>query len=141
VLAFAVSLTIISIIASARYFVKQNLGAYQIFISFAFNGLEEVYWLRTTGRFYQTPARVSGLPAHPGFMDPQRRSHELPPFKDMKRKTLPPGLSEYFEEIGRKGGLKGGPARAAKLTPKQRSDSARKAVQARWAKVRQRQPV
>ena len=36
--------------------------------------------------------------------------------------------------LGRKGGRKGGPARAAKLTPKQRSESARKAVQARWAK-------
>lgn len=30
---------------------------------------------------------------------------------------------------------KGGPARAAKLTPQQRSDSARKAVQVRWAKA------
>jgi hypothetical protein len=37
------------------------------------------------------------------------------------------------------GGLKGGPARAAKLTPAQRSDSARNAVRARWAKV-QRAP-
>lgn len=36
--------------------------------------------------------------------------------------------------LGRKGGKKGGPARAAKLTPAQRSESARKAVQARWAK-------
>jgi hypothetical protein len=36
--------------------------------------------------------------------------------------------------LGRKGGKKGGPARAAKLTPAQRSDIARKAVQARWAK-------
>jgi hypothetical protein len=36
--------------------------------------------------------------------------------------------------LGRKGGKKGGPARAAKLTPEQRSESARKAVQARWAK-------
>lgn len=36
--------------------------------------------------------------------------------------------------LGRKGGKKGGPARAAKLTPKQRSESARKAVRARWAK-------
>jgi hypothetical protein len=35
--------------------------------------------------------------------------------------------------LGRKGGKKGGPARAASLTPKQRSESARKAVQARWA--------
>ena len=37
--------------------------------------------------------------------------------------------------LGRKGGKKGGPARAAKLTPEQRSDSARKAVQARWSKA------
>jgi len=37
--------------------------------------------------------------------------------------------------LGRKGGQKGGPARAAKLTAEQRSESARKAVQARWAKA------
>jgi hypothetical protein len=36
--------------------------------------------------------------------------------------------------LGRKGGKKGGPARAVKLTPEQRSESARRAVQARWAK-------
>jgi thiamine pyrophosphate-dependent acetolactate synthase large subunit-like protein len=36
--------------------------------------------------------------------------------------------------LGRKGGKKGGLARAVKLTPEQRSESARKAVQARWAK-------
>ena|SRR5690349_19550671 len=36
--------------------------------------------------------------------------------------------------LGRKGGIKGGPARAAKLTPIERRDSARKAVIARWAK-------
>ncbi len=34
--------------------------------------------------------------------------------------------------LGRKGGLKGGPARAAKLTKAQLSESARKAAQARW---------
>ena len=39
--------------------------------------------------------------------------------------------------LGRKGGKKGGPARAAKLTPKERSDSARKAVQARWMKAKE----
>ena len=38
--------------------------------------------------------------------------------------------------LGRLGGLKGGPARAEKLTAEERSESARKAVQARWAKVR-----
>jgi hypothetical protein len=38
--------------------------------------------------------------------------------------------------LGRKGGKKGGPARAARLTPEQRSESSRKAVGARWAKFR-----
>ena len=37
--------------------------------------------------------------------------------------------------LGRAGGKKGGPARASKLTPVQRSEGARKAVQARWAKA------
>ncbi len=34
--------------------------------------------------------------------------------------------------LGRRGGLKGGKARAAKLTPEKRSEIARKAVAARW---------
>jgi hypothetical protein len=38
--------------------------------------------------------------------------------------------------LGRLGGLKGGHARAAKMTPEQRSESARKAVQARWEKAK-----
>ncbi len=38
--------------------------------------------------------------------------------------------------LGRKGGLKGGKARAAALAPEQRSEIARKAAQARWAGVR-----
>jgi hypothetical protein len=35
---------------------------------------------------------------------------------------------------GRVGGLKGGKARAAKLTPSERSEIARKAAKARWAR-------
>jgi hypothetical protein len=34
--------------------------------------------------------------------------------------------------LGRKGGLKGGKARAAKLTPEERSEAAKKAARARW---------
>jgi hypothetical protein len=41
-------------------------------------------------------------------------------------------------DLGRKGGKKGGPARAAKLTPKQRSERARKAIQARWTKAKEK---
>jgi len=48
-----------------------------------------------------------------------------------KRKKDPAAVA-----LGRKGGKKGGLARAAKLTPAQRSESARKAVQARWAKAK-----
>lgn len=40
-------------------------------------------------------------------------------------------------ELGRKGGLKGGPARSAKMTAQQRSESAKKAAAARWDKTKQ----
>jgi hypothetical protein len=40
----------------------------------------------------------------------------------------------YAVALGRRGGKKGGPARAAAMTPEERSESARKAVLARWAK-------
>ena len=36
--------------------------------------------------------------------------------------------------LGRLGGLKGGPARTASMTPAQRKAAARKAAQARWSK-------
>lgn len=36
--------------------------------------------------------------------------------------------------LGRKGGLKGGKARAKKMTAEERSESARKAARARWKK-------
>ncbi len=38
-------------------------------------------------------------------------------------------------ELGRQGGLIGGPSRAAKLTPERRSEIAKKAAAARWAKA------
>ena len=45
----------------------------------------------------------------------------------MKKRKNPHAVA-----LGRKGGKKGGPARAAKLTPEERRASARKAAQARW---------
>ena len=42
----------------------------------------------------------------------------------------------YAVALGRKGGKKGGPARAAAMSPKERTESARKAVLARWAKTK-----
>ena len=54
------------------------------------------------------------------------------------RKKLPPEIRAFFVTMGRMGGKLGGPARAAKLTPGQRSDNARKAVLARWAKAKKK---
>ncbi len=48
-------------------------------------------------------------------------------------------LSEYMSKIGREGGKKSGKARIEKLTPEQRSEIARNAVQARWAKAKREQ--
>jgi hypothetical protein len=42
----------------------------------------------------------------------------------------------YAVALGRRGGKKGGPARAARMTPEERSESARKAVLARWQKYK-----
>ncbi|MGA2465236.1 MAG: hypothetical protein ABSH06_12900 [Thermodesulfobacteriota bacterium] len=43
-------------------------------------------------------------------------------------------VSEYLSKIGKKGGLKGGPARAKKLSSKKRKEIARKAAISRWGK-------
>jgi len=49
------------------------------------------------------------------------------------RESTEPQAPESKAQIsGRKGGLKGGQARASKLTPEQRSEIARKAARARW---------
>jgi len=45
-------------------------------------------------------------------------------------------LRKYFAKFGKQGGK----ARAKKLTPKQRTESARKAAQARWAKKKAADP-
>jgi hypothetical protein len=53
-------------------------------------------------------------------------------------KRLPPDIRDYFVRKGRQGGKLGGPARAAAMTPEQRSESARKAVMARWEKQKKK---
>jgi hypothetical protein len=53
----------------------------------------------------------------------------------MARKKLPPEVRDFFVKMGKEGGLLGGRIRAERLTPEQRSESARKAVQARWSKA------
>ena len=53
---------------------------------------------------------------------------------DAKPETEQPVKNPHAVALGRQGGLKGGKARAAKLTPEQRSEIARKAAAARWKK-------
>ena len=50
-------------------------------------------------------------------------------------RTEPPARQKNLAAValGRLGGLKGGKARAAKLTPEQRREIAQKAARARWA--------
>ena len=55
----------------------------------------------------------------------QQATDETPPEPiDEKKKAA--------QDSGRRGGLKGGDARAAALTPEQRSEIAKKAVKKRW---------
>jgi hypothetical protein len=52
----------------------------------------------------------------------------------MAKTKLPAEFRDYLAKIGRKGGKIGGAKRAANMTPDQRSEASRKAVQARWDK-------
>ena len=53
---------------------------------------------------------------------------------DEPKEEPPPVKNEAAVALGRLGGKKGGAARAAALTPKQRSDIAKKAASKRWNK-------
>ena len=51
-----------------------------------------------------------------------------------KPKEPDTGKNKAAQELGRLGGLKGGKARAEKLTPERKKEIAKKAAQARWKK-------
>jgi hypothetical protein len=77
--------------------------------------------------------------------DSNKRAYEI--FRlsteEPDKKPLPQEKSEiskYLSEIGRKGGLIGGKARAAKLTVKQRKEISQKAAKARWSKTKKEAP-
>ena len=55
--------------------------------------------------------------------------------KEPEPETKTEGKNPHAVALGRLGGLKGGKARASKLTPGQRREIAKKAAQRRWAKV------
>jgi hypothetical protein len=57
----------------------------------------------------------------------------------MSKKKLPPEVLAYFTRMGKRGGASGGLTRAKHMTPEQRSEAARLAVRARWAKHKARE--
>ena len=65
-----------------------------------------------------------------GIVD--RATGEGPPLEDDS------GKNPAAVALGRLGGKKGGPARAAKMTPQQRRESAARAAAVRWKKTRSR---
>ena len=54
----------------------------------------------------------------------------------MKRDLISEVMREMGKKGGKAGGKKGGKARMAALTPDERKELARKAVQTRWAKAK-----
>lgn len=58
-------------------------------------------------------------------------TEKVPP--EVPEPAIPEGKNPAAVALGRLGGKKGGKARAAKLTPEQRKEIARKAAQARWS--------
>ncbi|HLF00241.1 MAG TPA: hypothetical protein VI540_10115 [Gaiellaceae bacterium] len=77
------------------------------------------------------PDRSRKRPTDPNELAKQRVDEvagDAPPFDPDA------GKDPAAVALGRKGGLKGGKARAAKMTPAERSEAARRAAQARWKK-------
>jgi hypothetical protein len=66
--------------------------------------------------------------------DPNQLAKAVVDFATGEREPDPPvpAKDPLAVELGRRGGLIGGKARAANMTPEQRRDSARKAARARW---------
>jgi len=64
----------------------------------------------------------------------QEATGETEPESEEAEPELVEGKNPHAVALGRLGGLKGGKARASKLTPEQRKEIAQKAAQARWGK-------
>ncbi len=60
-----------------------------------------------------------------------RKNDETKQYEDLKKDK---GKNPHAVALGRMGGLKGGKARAEKLTAYERTEIAKKAANARWSK-------
>ena len=64
----------------------------------------------------------------------QEATGQIKPEPEQAEPESAEGKNPHAVALGRLGGLKGGRARAAKMTPEQRREIAQKAAQARWGK-------
>jgi len=62
----------------------------------------------------------------------QKSTGQIEPEPKQAESELVEGKNPHAVALGRLGGLKGGKARATKLTPEQRKEIAQKAAKARW---------
>lgn len=74
-------------------------------------------------------AKKGKLPA-----DSNKRAKKIVERLRGEDEAKPDGKNPATVELGRLGGLKGGKARAAKLSPEKRSEIAKKAAAKRWKK-------
>ena len=67
--------------------------------------------------------------------DPNQLAKAVVDFATGQREPDPPAREKdpAAVELGRRGGLKGGHARAERMSPEERAESARRAAQARWS--------
>jgi hypothetical protein len=73
--------------------------------------------------------------------DPNKLAYEIMRIstEELEQQNERSPISEYLSQIGKRGGLKGGPARAKKLSPKKRKEIARKAAKTRWGKRKEKE--
>ena len=64
----------------------------------------------------------------------QEATGQIEPEPEETEPELAEGKNPHAVALGRLGGLKGGKARASKLTPEQRKQIAQKAAKARWGR-------
>jgi hypothetical protein len=69
-----------------------------------------------------------------GFRIIQEATGQIPKYDPREEKPVDPTKNPHAVALGRLGGLKGGVARAAALSPKKRSQIAAKAAAKRWEK-------
>jgi len=68
--------------------------------------------------------------------DPNERAAEIVRLSTEETKEERSPITRYLAEIGRKGGLKGGKARAKKLSARKKKEIATNAAKTRWGKSR-----